>query len=74
MGVDVPSGAKQAAEKGQILAFGQGWNLQGLKPAFIFAAFTARLKSCPDTNNVAAGVFSQPVKPVPFKSVHRAES
>jgi hypothetical protein len=57
----VPSVVAVKIEKGKNLP-------QGLKPALSFAAFAARLKSCPDTSGGSKRVFPQPVKPCFFKA------
>src|ERR1035438_1948816 len=46
---------------------------QGLKLNIYFVAFTARLKSCPDASCNPECVFSQPVKPCPFKTSTSSE-
>jgi hypothetical protein len=43
--------------------------MQGLKPDAYFAAFSARVNSCPFTNHLTCGVFSQAVKPDSFMRV-----
>jgi hypothetical protein len=64
-------GAEEAAEKGVEAEWSRKLVLQGLKPALIFAALAARLKSCPVTGTNRADtlqirperVFRQPVRP-----------
>jgi hypothetical protein len=57
------AGAEQAAEKGLHLAEMREERTAGAEARIDFAAFTARLKSCPDAPAGPRGVFPQPVKP-----------
>ena len=56
---DSPQGLKGKRK----MAFVVERDEQGLKPDAYFAAFAARVNSCPDTNHLTDGVFPQPVKP-----------
>jgi hypothetical protein len=61
--MDYPTVAKQAAEKGLHLTEMPEKRTAGAEARIDFAAFTARLKSCPDASAGPRGVFPQPVKP-----------
>jgi hypothetical protein len=59
---------KQAAEK---VNFAPEKEPQGLKAQSYFQRLTARLKSCPDTNQSRKRVLPQPAKMFPFKTFSR---
>jgi glycosyltransferase involved in cell wall biosynthesis len=59
-------GAGDAADIGEILGENQETFPSGAKARLSSAAFSARLKSCPNTSRSPECVFPQPVKPIPF--------
>jgi len=54
--LSMPSGAKQAAEKGLGMVRTPETHTSGPKGHIDFAAFSARLKSCPDTKRLVKHV------------------
>jgi hypothetical protein len=59
----IPQGLKRLRKNGECATNSRGAGMAGAEALVDFAAFAARLKSCPVTKQVRQRVFPQPLKP-----------